>query len=230
MSLPPPVIKLVGRFYVVRDDLILGGTKVRYMLPLLEGVRQRSIVYAGPCQGYAQIALAHVCRMLGKRAVIFVAKRKTPHPRTLQAKQAGALVYQVPFGRLNVVQARARRFAQENDAMLVPFGVDVPEALAYFAGAARQIGISPKEVWACSGSGALIRGLQQAWPLATFHAVKVGNNPNIGRARLWVAPEKFEEPARMPPPYPSADNYDAKIWQFVTRHGSDGALIWNVGS
>lgn len=51
----------------------------------------------------------------------------------------------------------------------------------------------------------------------------------VGNARLWVAPEKFEQPAKSPPPYPSCDNYDAKVWQFVSRHGSDGAVIWNVG-
>jgi hypothetical protein len=69
-----------------------------------------------------------------------------------------------------------------------------------------------------------------AWPEAAFHAVRVGAPPNIGRARLWSAPEKYEEPAREPPPFPSCDNYDAKVWQFASRHASDGALIWNVGA
>lgn len=227
--LPPPVVERVGRFWVVRDDYLPGGSKMRYMLPLVATMQESEIVYASPAVGYAQIALAHVCAILGKRAVIFVAKRKTPHPRTLQAKAAGAKVYQVPHGYLNVVQARAKKYAQDTGAKVIPWGVDMPEALAHFAEAARSMDINPKEVWACSGSGALIRGLQQAWPDASFHAVQVGAAPKVGRATLYKAPEKYEQPAKYPPPYPSCDNYDAKVWQFAKHKASEGALIWNVG-
>lgn len=106
----------------------------------------------------------------------------------------------------------------------------MPEALEHFAAAAAQIGDVPSEVWACSGSGALIRGLQRAWPSASFNAVRVGSMPAVGAARLWTAPERYEQAARLPPPFPSCDNYDAKVWQFADRHGADGALIWNVGA
>lgn len=229
--LPAPVLQQVGRLTVVRDDLLPGGTKMRYMLPLLASISAREIVYASPAVGYAQIALAHCCRMLGKQAVIFVAKRKDPHPRTLAAKAAGAIVYQVPNGYLTVVTARARLYAQDRGALHVPWGVDVPEALEHFAAAARTIPVEPAEVWACSGSGALIRGLQLAWPRAAFHAVQVGGSrPNVGAAVLHVAPEKYEQTARRPPPFPSCDNYDAKVWQFAESGAADGALIWNVGA
>jgi hypothetical protein len=228
--LPAPVVERVGRLLVVRDDLLPGGSKMRYMLPLLQGVAAAEIVYATPAVGYAQLALAHVCRMLGKRAVVFVAQRARPHPRTLAAKAAGATVYQVPHGYLTVVSARARLYAQDKGAHLVPWGVDVPEALAHFAAAARLIDVAPAEVWACSGSGALIRGLQLAWPGAAFHAVQVGAAPKVGAARLHKAPERYEQPARHPPPFPSCDNYDAKVWQFASKHAADGALLWNVGA
>jgi hypothetical protein len=227
---PPPVVDRVGRFYVVRDDMLAGGTKLRFLLPFLHGRNEGEIVYASPAQGYAQIALAHACKQLGKRAVIVVAKRKTQHPRTLAARAAGAIVILVDHGRLNVLQARARQICEDRGSYLLPFGADVPEAIDHLAASARSLNISPAEVWACSGSGVLIRGLQQAWPAASFNAVRVGAEPNIGRARLYVAPEKYEDPAEMPPPYPSCDNYDAKVWRFANKHGSDGALIWNVGA
>lgn len=228
--LPDPVVEKVGRFYVVRDDHLAGGSKMRYMLPYIAKRPEREIVYASPAQGYAQIALAHCCAILGKRAVIFVAKRKTPHPRTLAAKAAGALVFQVPFGRLSVIQHRAKQYVADKGAHLVPWGVDLPEALDYFSQAAKKINMTPTEVWACSGSGALIRGLQLAWPAASFNAVQVGATPKVGRAKLYKAPEKYEEAAKRPPPYPSCDNYDAKVWQFASKHATDGALIWNVGA
>lgn len=228
--LPAPVVERIGRFLVVRDDYLPGGSKMRYMLPLLAALPHREIVYASPAVGYAQIALAHCCKILGKQAVVFVAKRKQPHRRTLAAKEAGAIVYQVPCGYLTVVQSRARKYAADKGAHLVPWGVDVPEALGHFAKAAMDIGVTPDEVWACSGSGALIRGLQQAWPGASFHSVQVGAAPKVGRAVLHKAPEKYEQPAKHPPPYPSCDNYDAKVWQFAKLAARDGALIWNVGA
>lgn len=228
--IPAPVIDRVGRFYVVRDDLLPGGSKVRYLLPFLSEQPEKEIVYASPAQGYAQIAIAQVCRQLGKRAIILVAKRKTPHARTVAARVAGATVVLVPNGRLNVLQARARQLAADRGAYLLPFGADVPAALEHFAAVAREINVTPSEVWACSGSGALIRGLQLAWPAASFNAVRVGAAPRVGNARLYVAPEEYEDPAEMPPPYPSCDNYDAKVWRFANKHGADGALIWNVGA
>ncbi len=230
MVIPSPVVDRVGRFFVVRDDLLPGGSKVRYLLPYLATRAEREIVYASPAQGYAQIALAHVCKQLGKRAIVFVAKRKVLHPRTLAAHAAGATIVRVPNGRLNVLQARARQCTADRGAYLLPFGADVPEALEHFAAAARQISVTPSEVWACSGSGALIRGLQRAWPAASFNAVRVGAEPKVGSARLYSAPEAYEDPAQMPPPYPSCDNYDAKVWRFANKHGADGALIWNVGA
>jgi Pyridoxal-phosphate dependent enzyme len=228
--IPAPVVARHGRFLVVRDDLLPGGSKVRYMLPLVAAMPEREICYASPAVGYAQMALAHVCAMLGKRAVIFVAKRATPHPRTLAAKAAGATIYQVPHGYLSNVQAKAKRYAADTGARVIPWGVDLPEALAHFAEAARRIDVAPREVWACAGSGALIRGLQLAWPDAEFHAVQIGAVPKVGRATLHKAPEKYEDAARRPPPWPSCDNYDAKVWQFASARAADNALIWNVGA
>ena len=174
--LPAPVLQKVGRLTVVRDDLLPGGTKMRYMLPLLAAVSEREIVYASPAVGYAQIALAHCCRMLGKQAVIFVAKRKDPHPRTLAAKAAGAVVYQVPNGYLTVVTARARLYAQDRGALHVPWGVDVPEALEHFAAAARTIPVDPAEVWACSGSGACVVTLSAARNVSATFALVQGSS------------------------------------------------------
>jgi hypothetical protein len=230
-SLPEPVIEKVDRFQVVRDDLLPGGSKMRYILPLVQSSAAPEWVYASPAFGYAQIALAHCCAMVGVKATIFTAKRKEIHPRTLRAKEAGAKIVMVPHGYLTVVQARARAYALEVGASLVPFGVEDPVAIAAFSKFVASMPIKPKEVWSCAGSGTLSRALQDAWPKASFHAVQVGGECNVGRAKLWKASEKFEQPSRKEaPPFPSCDNYDAKVWSFIREHGADGALFWNVGA
>jgi threonine dehydratase len=159
---------------VVREDLFPGATKARFLGCMFEGADES--VYASPAEGGAQVALATVARQLGKQATIFVARRASPHPRTMEAAKLGANVISVASGYLSVVQARAREYCTRTGARLMPFGGDMPEALA---AAACAIGIEPDEVWCASGSGVLARGLAAAWPHARRHAVQVerGSSP-----------------------------------------------------
>lgn len=229
MSLPAPVIEAHEDIRVVRDDLLPGGTKMRYILPMMEARPEREFVYASPAYGYAQIALAHCAAMAGKRATVFTAKRKDPHPLTMRAVRAGGRVVMVPHGYLTNVQAKARIYAERSGAYLVPFGVEIPEAMAALAAVARQIE-APAEVWTVAGSGVLTRSLQQAWPSAAFNAVVIGKaDSDIGRARRFVSPFRFDQECREAVPFPSSRWYDAKAWQFIRRHASPGALFWNVG-
>jgi hypothetical protein len=226
--LPEPIIDNHNGILVVRDDLIQGGTKRRVLPSLLHGASE--FVYASPVYGYAQIAIAHACREAGFQATVFVAKRNVLHDRTREALKAGAKIVQVPHGYLSNVQSKARAYAEAVGAKLLPFGLDVPEMQKGLTSLAASLPVRPKEVWTVAGSGTLSRALQLAWADATFHAVQVGAVPKIGRAELWVAPEKFEKDAKIKPAFPSCSNYDAKAWQFIQKHASPGALFWNVAA
>lgn len=229
--LPEPVIQEHEGIVVVRDDLLPGGTKMRAIMPLIEASNAEEFVYASPAQGYAQVALAHCARAAGRRATVFTARRTEMHPLTQRAKQAGAKIVMVPFGRLNVIQSRARQYTAEVGASLVPFGCDVPECRDAITDVARRMPVQPDEVWSVAGSGVLTRSLQQAWPKARFFAVVVGSEKaNIGRATRIDYPRPFEDAARVFPPFPSAKCYDAKAWEFIKRQASPKALFWNVGA
>lgn len=223
-------VDAIGGFSIVRDDLIAGGTKARVIPDVLRQIgAPHEVVYASPAYGYAQIALAHAAQAGGYQATVFVAKRKIWHPRTAEAARAGARIMEVPTGYLTNVTAKARAYAAENGALLLPFGIDLPEmrnALASIAAAMP----APVECWTVAGSGTLTRALQQAWPSTAFHAVRIGSAPDAGRASIYVAPEKFEQDARIPPPFPSCGNYDAKAWRFIQEHAQTGALFWNVAA
>lgn len=229
----PIVVSEVEGFQIVRDDLIPGGTKRRILDASIAELAADELVYASPAYGYAQIALAHSAAAAGKRSAIFVAKRAEPHARTLQAKAAGARIFQVENGYLSNVQAKAKAYCARHGAMLLPFGLDTPAFLGSLAAAVAE-GFAgrqaPEEVWTVAGSGTLTRALQLVWPSASFFAVQVGKAPNVGRAKLLVAPEPFERDAKLPPPFPSCSNYDAKAWRFLKAHGRPGALFWNVGA
>lgn len=219
--------------HVVRDDLIPGGTKQRVIPALFTGGGDE-FVYASPAYGYAQIALAHTARAAGLSATIFTAARKERHPRTEEARLAGAKVVMVPTGYMSNVRAKARAYCEMTGAVLLPFGLDTlvfNDALAEAASdCAARFGGAP-EVWSVAGSGVLARALQRAWPDAEAHAVRVGSEPDAGGARIWLAPERFEQDARgAVPPFPSCSNYDRKAWRFIVEHAQDGAIFWNVAA
>jgi len=226
----PPIVREHDGVLVVRDDLFPGGTKARFMPVLFEGAEEA--VYAGPAEGGAQTALATVAKDLGKRATIFVAARARLHPRTLEAARLGAKVVPIRPGYLSVVQARAKGYAKASGARLVPFGVDLPEAITRLAEAALATGLDPDEVWCAAGSGVLARALAKAWPRARRHVVQVGRElqpQDVASATIHIYPRPFSDVAKAISPFPSDPHYDAKAWETMTaRRGPGCVVFWNV--
>ena len=233
MTRAAPIIEKHGHVHVVRDDLYPGGTKARFLTVLYQNAEE--VVYASPAEGGAQTALAFTAKALGKKATIFVAKRKTPHPRAYAAKAAGALVMQVKPGYLNVVQARAREYCERTGALLAPFGLNLPEALDVIATdaarGAEEAGVQPTEVWCASGSGVLARSLARAFPGVPLHCVQVGRElspEDVAGGTIHAYPKPFSHALAAQPPFPSDRHYDAKAWQVCAQHAKPGALFWNV--
>lgn len=222
---------------VVRDDLLPGGTKRRAVESFFRFNAAAEIVYGGVnIYGKAQEALAFAARDHGKKATLFVAKRKLKHAHTLSAIEAGATVIEVPNGMLTVTEKRARDYAEKEDFRAIfPCGFVHPEIIDEIARVASQIE-TPGRFWCVAASGCLARGLMKAWPDAVPLLVLTGKTLDEELKTLvaehggqfWVAPQKYNQKAKKLPPYPSLLEYDAKIWQFVLLHGEPGDLIWNV--
>ena len=234
----PPIqieerVRFKKRYFVVRDDVLVGGTKTRFFRHIVTQSPKHEFVYASPAFGYAQIALADVCARLGRQAVIFTAARANPHECTLKAKALGARIEWIAPGYLTVVQARAREYVDENfnRATLIPFGGKSSYAQDLFAEEISALKLPVPEVWVAVGSGVLLRTLQAALPKSDFVGVSVGKETfDVGAARMYRAPEKFERPAFIPPPFPSCVNYVAKVWRFFKNEFVEDALFWNVAA
>lgn len=234
MTRYPVTLERWGSLTVVRDDLLPGGSKRRALTPVMRSLMADGydeFVFGGPAEGYAQLALAHSAAEVGARATYFVAARKQRYRYTIEAERVGARIVEVPHGRLNVVQKRARDYCAETGSYFFPLGFSTP---AYEQRLTEEIaaaldGVEMTETWCVAGSGLLTRCLQAARPDVDHHAIRIGFEPDVGRARLHVAPESFSEEAQSPPPWPSASHYDAKAWRFLRRHARPGALFWNVG-
>jgi len=233
---PEPRVEIRDGIHVVRDDLIPGGTKRRFIDSYV-ATSPAEFVYASPAFGGAQIALAIAARAAGKRATIFVAKRNELHARTREAQRNGAKIVEIPHGYLSNVESKARAYAEEHGAHLMPHGFDTPEAHAAIAAAAELVKRKHgafDEVWSVCGSGVLQRGLQLGELGVAYFGVAVGReNPDVGRAKIVPHGQPFAADSRSRPPFPSCSNYDAKAWSHILTRRSERPrkvriLFWNV--
>lgn len=236
----PPIVEMHEGIYVVRDDLLEGGSKTRFIQSLVRDFPGNEMVYgSSPATGYAQIALARVCSHFNKKCTLFMAKRKLEnlHPYQIKALAFGADIRMVEMGMLSVTEKRARDYVAENpkERKLFPIGFGTDEVLHNICTVAQEMRITPNEVWTVGSSGTLTRGLQMAWPQAEFHCVSVGHAmglKQLGRAKLYKCELEFSRPvnAEDEPPFPSAPTYDAKAWKFIRKYASKNSMFWNVGA
>jgi len=233
---PRPIITVEEGIHVVRDDLLGGGSKMRFIDHMVKTWPYKEFVYgSSPATGYAQISFAKAATRHGKKAVIFMAQRDMSklHPYQQKAISAGADMRWVPNGMLSVTEKRAKDYVKEDptNRVLIPIGADHPDVLACIVKVARyNIGMIPEEVWTVGSSGTLTRGLQLAWPSTRFNVVTVGHKGDYGRAKVYECKIPFNKPAKVLPPFPSAPTYDAKAWEFIKQHAKGISLFWNVGA
>ena len=197
-----PVVEKIDGIFVVRDDFIKGGTKRCFADKLIYGFDE--VVYASPVYGGAQIALAYAAKELNINCTIFCAKRKDPHPRTLEAHNAGAKIVQVPANQ--AIEARAK--------IVQNF-----------------IGEELDQVWSVAGSGVLIRGLNKGLKSKSFNVVQIGrklSKSDVASSNIFIHPLDFSQDSKVNPPFPSCSNYDAKAWEYVKKYGNSKTLFWNV--
>jgi hypothetical protein len=142
-----------------------------------------------------------------------------------------------------VLNTYAKRYAEENNATFVPFGLDhelvvaagVKSTLQHWQG--RDL---PRNVVSVISTGVLSRTLQIAFPEATFHGVAVARNMKsgeIGRAFVKSYHRPFLRDADKAKEFGqivnSAPNYDMKGIEYVLDNVLDlpadsSTLIWNV--
>mmetsp|Transcript_12506 Transcript_12506/g.30793 ORF Transcript_12506/g.30793 Transcript_12506/m.30793 type:complete len:1078 (-) Transcript_12506:102-3335(-) len=230
--------------HVFRDDFLPGGTKQRALGLLLLASKAKAHLYAGPENGFAQVALSHASRLCNKQAVSMVATPRRgaqKHSSVKRAEEFGAKLVEIPPpNRLKEIKREATRYCEQRpETLLLPFGLDCEAFVGCLEYALRHslpkelVENGPRRLWLVAGSAVLLATFHRLWPKTQFMVVQVGKRiwPDQlegKNATKFEAKEKFSDPSEEPPPYPSVNTYDAKLWQFVRRYGEDGDYIWNV--
>ena len=236
------------KFNVVRDDLLLGGTKQRALVKILQSNPATEFVYAGPTNGYAQVALAYVAQKVGKKATIFLATERPRNILTKLAEKYGAKIIEVGFrSKLEYVQEKASQYVKSISTKrgreyiyLLPFGLYTKDYINTLAEQIKKacptqlLVNNPKRMWLVAGSSALLNALYIVFPKTFFNVVQVGkkiwpDQIDGKKTKIYISDEKFWEDANEQPPYNTVPSYDAKLWKYVVKYGRNGDYIWNVG-
>jgi hypothetical protein len=233
----PIIIEQYNGVDVLRDDLLDGGSKARFLPYLIQG--QKEVVFGAPFCGGAPVCLSVWGKKMGIKVTLFYAKRKNLHRNQKIALENGATLYQVPFGYMSNVQAKAKKYCQDTGALFLPLGFDVPEANNPFISQMKEVRSQHgkyDEVWVSNGSGMLTRCLAHAFADAKIKSVVVGLKSRNTKQKypdnveIVECPYKFEQDCKTVPPFKSSENYDAKAWEQLMIRGTQGKriLFWNV--
>ncbi|PZQ45307.1 MAG: hypothetical protein DI551_07735 [Micavibrio aeruginosavorus] len=204
---------------IQRDDLIAGGSKRRGLDLLLPTVPYNNIAYAGTIFGHGALALALACEAIGKTAHLYLSCNDGNHPMIENIRKTNAVIERcepLPVEKL---------YTEIRADYIFPLAFDTPAFHEAMVRTLREMALPEhSEIWCASVSGTFAKALKAAFPDKPIKIVSVvkGGNGN------FIAPEKYHQPAKLPPPYPSCPYTDAKIWQFAQKHAAPDALIWNI--
>lgn len=235
--------------YVVRDDMLCGGTKSRVAYQFLrDHADYPEYVYISPWYGGAQIALPWLLRLLDQEQPLASGPRKAtiimdrypfgvyfPEWTLPPLGQLGQL-YGAQFIQLDPGQdklAFALQYARDKGALYIKPGFDYPEVIQEIARYGQQLQDRYgrfNEAWVATGSGTMIRGLQAGDVADDYYAVCIFQPcPDVGRAHSIQHPQGHNDhlPLDQRAPYRSTLRYDQKTWPYV-RDRPGKLLVWNV--
>jgi len=225
-SFPDPVIETYNDIQVVREDLLEVGTKARAGEALIAKCKSDTIVYVQPRFGYAGISLTKLCKKYGKKLVLFMPSSKEISEHQAYCIEHGCEYHFYRIAAMPNLNLIAKKWAEKNNAFFIPLGLKHPLVTAMLIKTALKIE-EPKSFWTAFSTGVLNRALQIAWPNAIANGLAVARNIHDGekgRANVVSHNQIFAQNSKILPPFPSALNYDAKVWQYL----KPGDLFWNV--
>jgi hypothetical protein len=249
----PAVITQLNKIRVVRDDELPGGTKQRAGIPFIKEMMDQGIThfyYASPFSGYAQVALAYVCRELNAQCTIvcerdkrFIDERMHPFSEIAQDYRAEVILTEDLSSAEDVA---LRLSGMKHDSFKIPLGFDCDSFRKHLSLAVsrafREIESKSgpvKNLWLPVGSGTLARTFIESLPdRVKLHCVDVQILSkedsrlefirNNSKVTYYKAPMSFHTPAAESPGIPSNEFYDAKLWSFLKKYAEADDVWWNV--
>jgi len=176
-----------GKVWVKREDKYnvygANGAKARscfYLVNKAKEMGYKTITTAGSRKSPQINIVAQICKHLGLAFVAHCPQGELGS-ELLAAQKAGAHIVQHKAGYNSVIVARAKSYAEENNAFEVPFGMMCREAVSQTFYQVTQLPEEIKRIVIPVGSGmnlcGLLHGLKQANNPIKVLGIVVGANP-----------------------------------------------------
>jgi hypothetical protein len=225
-SFPTPVVEEYDGIKVVREDLITVGSKARAGEALIANCESDTIVYVQPRFGFAGVSLTELCKKYDKKLVLFMPSSKEVSEHQAYCIENGCETHFHRIAAMPNLNRIAQAYAKETGSFFIPLGLKHPLVSAMIIKTAIEIP-EPDSFWTAFSTGVLNRALQKAWPNSKAYGLAVSRNVQDGekgRATIVGHYQDFAQDSKIKPPFPSASNYDAKVWEYL----KPGDLFWNV--
>ena len=247
--------------HVKRDDLYASPpapplAKLRGLRVTLAQLCNTSISLVGCFQTRVSNVghgLAAACLEFPSLKCLVVSPRAKGHPdaTSLQAARSlGAAVEFVPANRLSINYAQARRYVEAQGGVMLPFGMESPEAVEAIACEAGRLPpdmVNGGTIILSCGSGVTLAGLVQGLQGTPRQIIGVSSGRSVAQIRRCASrhiggvPDNVELVAPTMPyhdaptiicPFPCDPHYDLKAWEHLEENLDnyvDPILFWNVG-
>jgi len=225
-SFPKPVVQDHDGIRVVREDLLSVGSKARAGEALIAKCESDRIVYVQPRFGFAGVSLTELCKKYDKKLTLFMPSSKEVSEHQAYCIENGCEYHFFRIAAMPNLNKIAKSYAEKTGSFFIPLGLRHPLVTAMIIKTAVEIP-EPDSFWTAFSTGVLNRALQIAWPNAIANGLAVSRNVQDGekgRARIIGHYQDFGQDSKIKPPFPSASNYDAKVWEYL----KPGDLFWNV--
>jgi hypothetical protein len=222
-------IQTIDNITIIRDDLLCGGTKSRFLH--LVPTDYSEYIYVSNPYGGLGLALA---TKFGSKVTVFVDEYALG-PLARIATGLGAKYYYVT----TTIDQHARAYVQANpNRFLVPNGLDLPGVNEYIKNMGNYLGENLGQfdmAFIPCGSGTLCRGLAESKLAKEYRAICVaGGCSPVGNTKCIKHYLSVNEAVAIDkiPPYQSTMYYDAKVWEYAKLYADKNknkrVLIWNV--
>lgn len=245
---PPIQVKTYSykkiKLNVIREDLLMGGSKQRAMVPLIQNMIKHDnineLIYFGASNGYAIVALAYTLFLLKSNIQMRIYHQKTNLPEARKITDLARSIYpRVKFVYINGPMRNGWPLIDEHlqknkRSRLIPFGLKTDEFKQLYQQALTKYVTKYanviKRLWMVVGSGTIFSVLYNMLPNTHFCLVQVGKKVDLEgyeRYTLYTSTIKLYNEINVGIPYPTAKSYDGKIYEF-DKHFKDDDWIWNT--
>lgn len=243
---PDIFIQKIDKINIIRDDIIIGGTKFRAAIPFIKNLLSdksiNELIYFGASNGIAQLALSYCLYLLKSNVKLTIFFQQTKMVDAVGLSNTSKLVYYntnyIFYPEpMKLIWPKMDIYASKNkNSVMIPFGLDDDYFKQLLEDALKEklANLKIEKLWLVAGSATLLSILMKILDKTFFNVVQVGksiklDNFDKSRIKLYVSKYRLYEQINCKIPYPTLKSYDGKIWEFANEF-QEGDFIWNVAN